>query len=73
VDALRLDASFVDHLLVAACFAVVLLIGSAARRRVSVSLDFSLPGRSLPAWVGCQRRSTTRSCRSPSSSPGSCR
>jgi solute:Na+ symporter, SSS family len=51
VDTLRLDASFVDYLLVAAYFAVVLLIGLAARRRVSDSLDFFLSGRSLPAWV----------------------
>ncbi len=51
MDALRLDASFVDYLLVAAYFAVVLLIGFAARRRVSDSLDFFLSGRSLPAWV----------------------
>jgi SSS family solute:Na+ symporter len=51
VDDLRLDASFVDYLLVAAYFLVVLLIGAAARRRVSDSLDFFLSGRSLPAWV----------------------
>ncbi|SDO62099.1 sodium:solute symporter family protein [Geodermatophilus sp. DSM 45219] len=51
MDALRLDASFVDYLLVAAYFGVVLLIGFAARRRVSDSLDFFLSGRSLPAWV----------------------
>jgi SSS family solute:Na+ symporter len=51
VDDLRLDATFVDYLLVAAYFAVVLLIGAAARRRVSDSLDFFLSGRSLPAWV----------------------
>ena len=51
MDALRLDASFVDYLIVAAYFAVVLLIGAAARRRVSDSLDFFLSGRSLPAWV----------------------
>ncbi|MCA0146495.1 sodium:solute symporter family protein [Blastococcus sp. LR1] len=50
-DQLRLDASFVDYALVAAYFAVVLLIGVAARRRVSDSLDFFLSGRSLPAWV----------------------
>ena len=37
--------------LVAVYFAVVLLIGFAARRRVSDSLDFFLSGRSLPAWV----------------------
>jgi SSS family solute:Na+ symporter len=52
VDALRLDASFVDSLPVAAYFAVVLLIGLAARRRVPDSPDFFLSGRSLPAWVG---------------------
>ncbi|PRY45712.1 SSS family solute:Na+ symporter [Geodermatophilus tzadiensis] len=51
MDDLRLDATFVDYLLVAAYFAVVLLIGAAARRRVSDSLDFFLSGRSLPAWV----------------------
>jgi solute:Na+ symporter, SSS family len=50
-DTLRLDASFVDYTLVAVYFAVVLLIGLAARRRVSDSLDFFLSGRSLPAWV----------------------
>ncbi|MGY1711051.1 sodium:solute symporter family protein [Geodermatophilus sp. SYSU D00758] len=51
MDALRLDASFVDYLLVAVYFGVVLMIGFAARRRVSDSLDFFLSGRSLPAWV----------------------
>jgi SSS family solute:Na+ symporter len=50
-DSLRLDANFVDYTLVAAYFAVVMLIGFAARRRVSDSLDFFLSGRSLPAWV----------------------
>jgi SSS family solute:Na+ symporter len=50
-DTLRLDASFVDYTLVAVYFAVVLLIGLAARRRVSDSLEFFLSGRSLPAWV----------------------
>jgi solute:Na+ symporter, SSS family len=48
---LRLDANLVDYSLVAVYFAVVLLIGVAARRRVSDSLDFFLSGRSLPAWV----------------------
>jgi solute:Na+ symporter, SSS family len=51
VDSLRLDASWVDYLLVAAYFGVVMAIGLAARRRVSDSLDFFLSGRSLPAWV----------------------
>jgi SSS family solute:Na+ symporter len=50
-DTLRLDANAVDYTLVVAYFAVVLLIGLAARRRVSDSLDFFLSGRSLPAWV----------------------
>ncbi|WP_222193901.1 sodium:solute symporter family protein [Modestobacter italicus] len=50
-ETLRLDANFIDYALVAAYFAVVLLIGFAARRRVSDSLDFFLSGRSLPAWV----------------------
>jgi SSS family solute:Na+ symporter len=51
VSDLRLDANFVDYAMVAVYFAVVLLIGFAARRRVSDSLDFFLSGRSLPAWV----------------------
>jgi SSS family solute:Na+ symporter len=51
VSDLRLDANVVDYALVAVYFAVVLLIGFAARRRVSDSLDFFLSGRSLPAWV----------------------
>jgi solute:Na+ symporter, SSS family len=50
-ETLRLDANAVDYALVAAYFAVVMLIGFAARRRVSDSLDFFLSGRSLPAWV----------------------
>jgi solute:Na+ symporter, SSS family len=51
VGDLRLDAGFVDYLLVAVYFGVVLSIGLAARRRVSDSLDFFLSGRSLPAWI----------------------
>jgi len=51
VEDLRLDAEFVDYLLVAVYFVVVLAIGLAARRRVSDSLDFFLSGRSLPAWI----------------------
>jgi SSS family solute:Na+ symporter len=50
-EPLRLDASFVDYGLIVVYFAVVLMIGVAARRRVSDSLDFFLSGRSLPAWV----------------------
>ncbi|WP_310965044.1 sodium:solute symporter family protein [Nocardioides terrisoli] len=48
---LRLDASWVDYLLVAVYFLFVLGIGVMARRSVSSSLDFFLSGRSLPAWV----------------------
>jgi solute:Na+ symporter, SSS family len=48
---LRLDANWVDYLLIATYFAFVLGIGILARRSVSSSLDFFLSGRSLPAWV----------------------
>jgi SSS family solute:Na+ symporter len=48
---LRLDASWVDYLLVALYFGFVLGIGLLARRSVSTSIDFFLSGRSLPAWV----------------------
>jgi len=46
-----ISASFVDYLIVAIYFAVVLGIGVLARRQVSDSIDFFLSGRSLPAWV----------------------
>jgi solute:Na+ symporter, SSS family len=48
---LRLDANWVDYLLVALYFAFVMGIGVMARRSISTSLDFFLSGRSLPAWV----------------------
>src|SRR5690349_1606406 len=48
---LRLDAQFVDYLLIALYFVFVLGIGIMARRAVSSSLDFFLSGRALPAWV----------------------
>lgn len=48
---LRLDAGWVDYLLVAIYFVFVLGIGLMARASVSSSLDFFLSGRSLPAWV----------------------
>ena len=48
---LRLDANWVDYLIVALYFAFVLGIGIMARRAVSSSIDFFLSGRSLPAWV----------------------
>jgi SSS family solute:Na+ symporter len=50
-DTFRLDANFVDYLLVGIYFAFVIGIGLLARRQVSTSLDFFLSGRSLPAWV----------------------
>ncbi len=48
---LRLDANWVDYVLIALYFVFVLGIGLMARRSVSSSLDFFLSGRSLPAWV----------------------
>ena len=48
---LRLDASWVDYLIIGIYFAFVLAIGLVARRQVSTSIDFFLSGRSLPAWV----------------------
>jgi SSS family solute:Na+ symporter len=47
----RLDAHVVDYAMVAIYFVFVMLIGYAAKRRVSTSLDFFLSGRSLPAWI----------------------
>src|SRR3954464_1493341 len=48
---LRLDAGWVDYLLIAVYFVFVLGIGLMARASVSTSLDFFLSGRSLPAWI----------------------
>jgi SSS family solute:Na+ symporter len=48
---LRMDASWVDYLLIAIYFVTVLGIGMAARAQVSSSIDFFLSGRSLPAWI----------------------
>lgn len=48
---LRLDTTWIDYVLVAFYFVLVLGIGVIARRSVSSSLDFLLSGRSLPAWV----------------------
>jgi SSS family solute:Na+ symporter len=48
---LRIGANVVDYVLVFVYFAVVIVIGLIARRRVSGSLDFFLSGRSLPAWI----------------------
>ena len=48
---LRLDANWIDFVLVGLYFAFVIGIGLMARRSVSTSMDFFLSGRSLPAWV----------------------
>ena len=48
---LRLDANWIDYLLIALYFGFVIGIGLMARRSVSTGLDFFLSGRSLPAWV----------------------
>jgi SSS family solute:Na+ symporter len=48
---LRMDANWVDYLLIAIYFVFVLGIGLSARASVSSSIDFFLSGRSLPAWV----------------------
>ncbi|MEU6482762.1 sodium:solute symporter family protein [Streptomyces sp. NPDC046887] len=48
---LRLPTNWLDYLILAIYFAVVLGIGFAARASVKTSLDFFLSGRSLPAWV----------------------
>ena len=48
---LRLGAGPIDYALLVFYFALVLGIGTLARRSVSTSLDFFLSGRSLPAWV----------------------
>src|SRR3954465_6112178 len=48
---LRLDTTWIDYVLVAFFFVLVLGIGVMARRSIASSLDFLLSGRSLPAWV----------------------
>ena len=50
-SALRLDATWVDYLLVLIYFLFVLGIGWMAKSKVSNSIDFFLSGRGLPAWV----------------------
>lgn len=50
-EGLRLPTNWLDYLILALYFIVVLGIGFAARRSVKTSLDFFLSGRSLPAWV----------------------
>ncbi|TKK83514.1 sodium/solute symporter [Kribbella jiaozuonensis] len=50
-NGLKLGADVIDYVLIFGYFAVVVLIGWAARRRVFDSLDFFLSGRSLAAWL----------------------
>ena len=50
-EQLRLDANWVDYLLITLYFIFVLGIGIAAKRSISTSIDFFLSGRALPAWV----------------------
>lgn len=51
MEDIRLDAQWIDYLLIAIYFIFVLGIGWFAKRRVSSSIEFLLSGRSLPAWV----------------------
>jgi SSS family solute:Na+ symporter len=48
---IRLDAHWIDYLLIALYFVFVLGVGWWAKRGVSNSISFFLSGRSLPAWV----------------------
>ncbi len=50
-DGLRLSMNWLDYLILATYFVVVLGIALVAKRSVNSSLDFFLSGRSLPAWV----------------------
>ena len=50
MEDIRLDAQWIDYLLIAIYFIFVLGIGWFAKRRVSSSIEFLLSGRSLPAW-----------------------
>jgi SSS family solute:Na+ symporter len=48
---IRLDAQWIDYVMIALYFAFVLGVGWWAKRGVSTSIQFFLSGRSLPAWV----------------------
>lgn len=48
---IRLDATWIDYVIVALYFAFVLGVGWFAKQGVSSSIEFFLSGRSLPAWV----------------------
>src|SRR6187549_3587150 len=51
MNSVRLDTNFIDYLIVASYFVVVLGVGFAAKRYMKSSLDYFLSGRSLPAWI----------------------
>src|SRR4026208_535696 len=51
MNSVRLDTNWIDYLIVATYFAVVLGVGFAAKRYIKTSLDYFLSGRSLPAWI----------------------
>jgi len=50
-NSIHLDLSWIDFVMLAIYFVVVLGIGLAARRRNRTSMDFFLAGRSMPAWI----------------------
>jgi SSS family solute:Na+ symporter len=50
-NSIQLNLSWIDYLMLAIYFAVVIGIGFIARSRVKSSMDFFLSGRSMPAWI----------------------
>jgi SSS family solute:Na+ symporter len=50
-NSIQLSLSWVDYLMLAIYFAVVIGIAFIARSRVKTSMDFFLSGRSMPAWI----------------------
>ncbi len=50
-NSIQLNLSWIDYLMLAIYFAVVMGIGFIARSRVKSSMDFFLSGRSMPAWI----------------------
>jgi SSS family solute:Na+ symporter len=50
-NSITLNLSWVDYLMLAIYFAMVIAIAFIARSRVKTSMDFFLSGRSMPAWI----------------------
>jgi SSS family solute:Na+ symporter len=50
-NSIQLSPSWIDYVMLAIYFAVVIGIGFVARSRVKSSMDFFLSGRSMPAWI----------------------